>query len=152
MLARILRLPVVLFLLALTGGSVIHRWFPVPLGLPSFAWMMLSGGSLMLAALLLAAAALLTMRRHRTTVEPGQRPSTLVTGGVFGLTRNPIYVALVLLMAAIALMADAVWILVAAAVLWLLLDRIVIRAEERIVEEVFGEQYVAYKGRVRRWL
>ncbi|HYI11380.1 MAG TPA: methyltransferase [Thermoanaerobaculia bacterium] len=152
MIARIVRLPVVLFLLAITVASIIHARFPIPLGMPSFAVAMTAGGILLLAAVAIAGAALAAMKKHRTTVEPWQRPSSLVTGSVFAFTRNPIYLSLLLIVLGLALMADAFWFVVAAAVLWLVLDRVVIRSEERIVEEAFADQYVAYKNRVRRWL
>jgi protein-S-isoprenylcysteine O-methyltransferase Ste14 len=104
------------------------------------------------AAVTIAGAAILTFRRHRTTVEPGQLPSTLVTGGVFAWSRNPIYVALIAIEAAIGIMADSLWILGAALLLWIVLDRVVVRREEEMIESVFGEAFRDYMRRVRKWL
>ena len=152
MLARILALPAVLLMLALTGAAVLEARYPIALGMPSFAWAMASGAAVMLTAVTIAGAAMMQMKKHRTTVEPGQRPATLVTSGIFARTRNPIYLAMVLFVLAIALMADAGWFILAAIVLCIALDRIVIASEQRMIGEAFGEEYAAYRRRVRRWI
>ena len=152
MLARILELPLVLLALALTAASVLQARVPIGLGLPSFRAGMIAGSVLLLAAFATGAAAMMAMRKHRTTVEPGQRPTSLVTSGVFARTRNPIYLAMLLLTLAIAVMTNGAWFVLAAAALCIALDRIVIRSEERMIDEAFGEPYADYKRRVRRWL
>ena len=152
MIARLLRLPAVLLMLAITVAGLVQTRFPLALGVPSFTAGLVAGVALLAIALAIAGSALAVMKRHRTTVEPGQRPSRLVTANVFAFTRNPIYLAMVLIVLALAILADAIWFALGAVVLFVVLDRVVIRAEERIVEDVFGEEYVAYKRRVRRWL
>ncbi len=152
MLVRILKLPVVHLLLAITIASILHARFPLSLGIPSFVWGMSGGVIALVAAVAIAGSAMATMRKHRTTVEPGQRPAHLVTGGVFALTRNPIYLSMLLIVLAIALMTDAVWFVVAAAALCVVLDRVVIRWEERTIEDAFGAEYAEYRRRVRRWI
>lgn len=142
----------VLFFLALTAAAVMQRVAPLESGMPSFALGMALGWGVWAVAALLAGAALHAMMRRGTPVEPGQRPTALVTSGVFNLSRNPIYLALVLATGGVALMTNALWFLLAAAVLWLLLDRIVVRSEERLIEETFGDEYRAYTRRTRRWL
>lgn len=150
MIARILRLPVVHFLCCLIAGSWVQTRFPMAIGF-SFRAGIVIGSCILITALAIALAALSEMRKHRTTVEPGRRPTTLVTSGVFAWSRNPIYVALLLVLAAIAIMADSVWLLGATVLLWILLET-VIRSEERVIEDAFAEPYVEYKRRVRRWL
>lgn len=150
MIARIVRLPAVHFLACLIAGSWIHSRFPLSVGLP-FRMAMVAGSCVLITGLAIAWAAISRMRRHRTTVEPGQRPTALVTNGVFAYSRNPIYVALVLGVAGFAVMADSVWLLIAAFVLWIMLG-MVIRSEERVIAEIFPAEYGEYKRRVRRWL
>lgn len=152
MIVRILRLPAVLFFLFLAAGAAAHRAFPRTIGLPSFEVGMTIGGAMFLAGAAVAAAAILTMRRHHTTVEPWESPSALVSSGVFRISRNPIYLALIVLTVAMAVMFDAIWLLVSALLLAITLDVVVIRAEERLVEEALGEEYRQYKRRVRRWM
>ena len=110
------------------------------------------GCAVLLAGVVVAWAALSELKRHRTTVEPGQRPTALVTSGVFGFTRNPLYITLLLVVSSIAVMVNSLWLIVSAALLWLTLDRVIVRAEEKILDEVFPEEYLAYRSRVRRWV
>lgn len=151
-LDRIMRLPPVIALVCLVAGLAVHRVVPLSLGLPSFEMGMGVGGSLLLAAVCVAVAALSELRRHGTTVEPGQRPTALVTSGIFSFTRNPLYLALLLVLLSLAVMVNSLWLVVSAGLLWLALHRVVVRAEERVIEQVFGEEYTAYRRRVRRWV
>ena len=101
---------------------------------------------------LLGGWALLVMVKRRTPVEPWKDPLHLVTSGPFRWTRNPLYVTLSTLLLALAIMANSAWLGAFAVVLPLLLDRLVIRREEEILERTFGSDYTTYKDRVRRWL
>ena len=90
--------------------------------------------------------------RSRTTRVPGEASTTLVTGGPYRLTRNPMYVGL-----AIAYLGEAGILnqILPVAVLPLViayLNWIVIPLEERRLHSVFGDQYQQYRARVRRWL
>ena len=149
---RILKLPVVHLLLALTAAAVLHARIPIALGMPSFEWGMAGGITLMLLGFTLGISAFLQMRKNGTTVEPGHRPTALVTRGIFARTRNPIYLGMLLLVLAVALMTDGAWFIAAAVVLWVALDRLVIASEERMIGETFGQEYAAYRQRVRRWI
>ena len=81
------------------------------------------------------------------------RPTTsLVFTGPYRWTRNPMYLAMLLLYIGIALLFDIVWALVLTPLVMLLVVRLVIRREERYLEGKFGEEYRQYKGRVRRWI
>lgn len=142
----------VLLCLALAAAAVIQARVPISLGISSFGVAMTAGGILLLTAVAIAGAAMAEMTKHRTTIEPGHRPASLVTKGVFARTRNPIYLAMLLLVLAIALMTNVAWFVPAAVVLSVALDRIVIRSEETMIGEAFGDEYDDYKRRVRRWL
>lgn len=98
--------------------------------------------------------ALRSFRRAETTIDPVriERASRLVTDGVFGLTRNPMYVSLVLMLAALALWLGGPWVWAGPLGFALFIDRLQIRPEERALEALFGADYVRYKSRVRRWI
>lgn len=110
--------------------------------------------ALLVAGLLLMAVAALQFARAKTTINPLRpaRASALVTGGLFRISRNPIYVGDVLLLAALALWLGswpgAVW--VAAFVFYI--DRWQIGPEEAALAGLFGDEYRAYCSRVRRWV
>jgi protein-S-isoprenylcysteine O-methyltransferase Ste14 len=92
--------------------------------------------------------------RHRTTVNPIDpgRASTLVTEGVFGLTRNPMYVGMAGLLAAHAV-ARGGWLTPLPVVGFVAaIDRSQIPAEERALAGLFGDAYDTYRRRVPRWI
>ena len=97
---------------------------------------------------------LLAFRRSRTSINPMKpgKASALVTGGVYQVTRNPMYVGLALLLAAWAVHLSTLWPFLGPALFVLYMNRFQIGPEERVMRDKFGEQYAAYAGRVRRWL
>jgi protein-S-isoprenylcysteine O-methyltransferase Ste14 len=92
------------------------------------------------------------LKAFGTTVRPFEPSSALVTTGVFGLSRNPMYLGMVLLLLGVALLLGTLTPFVIVAVFAALLDVRFIRAEERMLAETFGEDWRAYRNRVRRWL
>jgi protein-S-isoprenylcysteine O-methyltransferase Ste14 len=152
MLQRLLLLPVVLAAFCVTAGAVLQALVPVSLGRYSFDAGLIAGSVLLLLAAGFGGWAILEMKRHRTTVEPGQEPAHLVTSGPFAVSRNPIYVCFLLFVIALAVMLGSAWMAASALVLLVLLDRLVIRREEEVIARKFAAEYAAYRARVRRWL
>lgn len=144
--------PPVLFLACLIAGSVLQYQGPVSIAPYPMAVGLGVGVLLLAAAAVLGGWALREMLTRRTPVEPWKDPVHLVTSGPFRISRNPLYVTLTAVLLAIAVMANSLWLLASAVVLVLLLDTLVIRREEQILAEVFGDAYLAYKARVRRWV
>lgn len=92
--------------------------------------------------------------KHETTVNP-QSPSqatTLVTDGSYSITRNPMFVGMLLVLTAFALWLGAPSAFLAAAAFFLSIDRFQIKMEERFLGQNFGKNYVDYAKRVPRWL
>jgi len=87
-----------------------------------------------------------------TTVFSGGRPSRLVISGWFSLTRNPMYLALVVCLTGFCITRGALLPFLAPVCAWFVYDRLVIPKEERKLEEVFGAEYREYKKKVRRWI
>jgi protein-S-isoprenylcysteine O-methyltransferase Ste14 len=91
-------------------------------------------------------------KQHNTTVKPFETSTTLVTGGVFRFTRNPMYLGFVLLLTGIAILLGSLtpWIVVVA--FPFLMDMRFVRAEEAMLEARFGDSWLEYKRRVGKWL
>lgn len=87
-----------------------------------------------------------------TSVEPFTRADALLTGGVYRFTRNPIYLGMVGFAVAFALKLGSVTPLLVPPVLAVALTRIFIRREEAYLARRFGDDYEAYRQRVRRWV
>jgi protein-S-isoprenylcysteine O-methyltransferase Ste14 len=81
------------------------------------------------------------------------RPTTaIVFTGPYRFTRNPMYLGLALLQAGLAMVTNSLWPLLTLAPVIVAVRRLVIDREERYLEAKFGEEYRAYKARVRRWV
>jgi protein-S-isoprenylcysteine O-methyltransferase Ste14 len=97
---------------------------------------------------------LLAFRRLRTTINPMKpsKASALVTGGVYQVTRNPMYVGLALLLTAWAVHLSMFWPFVGPVLFVIYMNRFQIGPEERVMSGKFGKEHAAYAARVRRWL
>jgi len=105
-----------------------------------------------LVSLPLALATLRVLSRARTPVDPMKPTTALVTEGPFRYSRNPIYVALTLLYVGVALLINALWILLLVVPAVLVLRYGVIAREEAYLTRKFGDAYRQYTAQVRRWL
>ena len=110
------------------------------------------GGALLAAGVALAGWFNTTFHREGTAVEPWKPTTAIVSTGPFRLTRNPAYLGMALVYAGIALMSEALWALAPLPLVLLAIDRGVIAREERYLARKFGQEYLDYKGRVRRWV
>jgi protein-S-isoprenylcysteine O-methyltransferase Ste14 len=99
-------------------------------------------------------AGLVAFRRAKTTVNP-MKPefaSSLVSGGVYRFTRNPMYVGLLFVLIGWAIFLAAPWSLLGPCFFVVYIGRFQIEPEERVLARMFGSEFVSYQGRVRRWL
>ncbi len=144
--------PVGVFLLAGAAMWGVARLLPAAdVDLPARLFIVVV---LVIASGAIAVAGILAFRRHETTVDPTQpgKATSLVVGGVYRHTRNPMYLSLALLLLAwAAYLANIVTLLVIPAFI-AYMHRFQIIPEERALLEKFGDSYTRYAGRVRRWL
>jgi protein-S-isoprenylcysteine O-methyltransferase Ste14 len=144
--------PVAVAAIAALCMWVLARWSP---GLVwGEHWRLGSAMLLLAAGVLVAVAGVLEFRRARTTVNPTtpQAASAMVRSGIYRHTRNPMYLGMLLVLA-----AWAAWLAnpAAAAVLpvfLLYINRFQIEPEERILAGLFAAEFDAYRRSVRRWL
>jgi protein-S-isoprenylcysteine O-methyltransferase Ste14 len=93
-----------------------------------------------------------TIRKADVPIRTDKPVPRLTTEGPFRYSRNPSYLALAMIYAGIASVRNSLWaVLLLAPVVWVI-GREVIGREERYLERAFGEEYLTYKGRVRRWV
>jgi protein-S-isoprenylcysteine O-methyltransferase Ste14 len=148
--ARVRVLPPLLFLVVLVALLLVHR--SVPLSLPGGAVRVASGVAVVALGLALMLWAGRVMLRAHTTVNPWGSASALVTSGPFRFTRNPIYLADLLVYVGVALWVGTWWPLLAIPLLVVTVQWLVIGPEERYLTQRFGGDYTAYRQRVRRWV
>ena len=148
--AGIVAPPPLIYLAALASGLLLNRRFLITF-LPrtmarSLGWPLLGGGVLLLGWFEW------TLRHAGTPASPYKPVSHIVTGGPFRYTRNPGYLSMTMIYTGIASFANALWAILLLPVALLVIQRGVIEREERYLERKFGEEYLGYKARVRRWI
>ena len=142
--------PPLTYLLTLLLGLVLDRRLHLPF-LPHRVARVL-GWPLVGGAMALATWFVRTMRGADTTLDVDKPVSSLVQDGPFRYSRNPGYLSLTMLYAGIAILRNALWAILLLPLLVVVTKRELIEREERYLERTFGEEYLAYKRRVRRWV
>ena len=142
--------PPLTYLLTLLLGLVLDRRLHLPF-LPHrvagvLGWPLVGGG------LALATWFIRKMRGADTTLDVNKPASSLVQDGPFRYSRNPGYLSLVMIYTGIAILRNALWAILLLPLVLVVTQRELIEREERYLERTFGEEYLAYKRRVRRWV
>jgi protein-S-isoprenylcysteine O-methyltransferase Ste14 len=115
---------------------------------------MLAAATIALVGAAFTIAGIVSFRRAKTTVSPlkPESASSLVSSGVYTITRNPMYVGLLSLLVAWAVFLSSPLALVGPLAFFLYIGRFQIAPEERALSNLFGSEYANYRARVRRWL
>ena len=136
----------------LLGIGLSHLWPIHPgfeLAAPARWWL---GGAIIAGAFAFGASAVVLFRRGGQSENPWKPTPHIEERGPFRVTRNPMYLQMLLICIGVAVMRWDVWILVLTPLCAWVLQKLAIEPEEAYLERKFGEAYVAYKRRVRRWL
>jgi len=151
--ADVLVRPPVLYLGGLCAGALIELVMPLGPGLAGGALRpIIIGFGLAAIGLTIGVRAIRQFRDAGTSVQVYEPTEALVTDGLYGWSRNPIYVGLSVLYTGLAIALTSGWtLLVLPIVIWVM-NWGVIDREEAYLETEFGEAYLAYKKKVPRWL
>ena len=148
--AGVIAPPPLIYLAAILLAVALDALWPAPLFSGGLHYWV--GGAVMVCSFALVLACFRLFGRAGTTVPTGQPTAALVSRGPYRHSRNPIYVSMSLLQAGIAITADNVWMLGLLVPVLLIINYGVIVREEAYLERTFGDEYRAYRARVRRWL
>jgi len=146
---HVIAIPPVLF----TGGFVaalLLQWFVPFLPFTRVSWKV-TGFILAIISGILALSAFIVMRR-KTNIDVRKPTLAIVSEGPYRFTRNPLYLSLVLLSLGIGFFFDFPWMVLVLLVIVPIMHFGVIRREERYLEGKFGDLYLIYKAKVRRWI
>ncbi|HUU66210.1 MAG TPA: isoprenylcysteine carboxylmethyltransferase family protein [Methyloceanibacter sp.] len=145
--------PPLLFVVALALGCLLTLILPIGPGLAQPNGLGLTVGFVFTGlGFVLAILAARAFHRAGTHVVPGLPATALVTARPYHLTRNPIYIGLVLVYFGLSIILTSVWVLLLLIPALMILQRGVIEKEEDYLERKFGDAYTRYKARVPRWL
>jgi protein-S-isoprenylcysteine O-methyltransferase Ste14 len=142
--------PPVIYLAGLALAFALDWVWPIAL-LP-VAVQVAVGIPLIVLGLSVVVLAFMRFRRAGTHIEPYKPTTAIVTDGPYGVSRNPIYVAMVAISVGIGILADNLWVLPMLMPTLMVMRFGVIAREERYLETKFGADYRRYKAAVRRWI
>jgi protein-S-isoprenylcysteine O-methyltransferase Ste14 len=142
--------PPLLFVLPIVA-SLALEWF-VPTSFMHGALRWIVGVLIFVAGVALNVVGFITQKRAGTDPIPFNPSTRIVAHGLYRFTRNPMYIGFALCTFGLAVLVDSAWVLLAVPVGLVLIHRIVVTREELYLERKFGEEYLTYKRRVRRWI
>ncbi len=143
-------LPPTYIFVSLVFMLLLYFLFPVATVVP-FPWNLL-GAVPLVAGVFINLVADGVFKKRDTTVKPFEESNVLITDGVFQITRHPMYLGMVFILAGIAVLLGKLTPFVVVPVFACLMDAVFIRVEERMLEEKFPHAWREYKKRVRRWI
>ena len=143
--------PPIVWALTVVAGLVLDWLYPLPF-LPAAAPNGWVGAIVFLAGLALLIWAAMAFRRAGTHVQTIQPTIKIVTDGPYRYSRNPIYIGMFLGLIGLAVGFDSLWLLILLVVFYLVIRYGVVAREEAYLDGKFGDVYLAYTARIRRWL
>jgi protein-S-isoprenylcysteine O-methyltransferase Ste14 len=154
--ASVIARPIRLFPAALLLGFILDRLLPLPFAIPRVGLVHLISAviaaGLILLGMALFAAGVRNFSRAATPLPTNQPARVLVTTGIYGWTRNPIYLGFFLMYVGIGIAVHSAWILALTLPIAVAIRYGVVAREEAYLERCFGDDYRGYKARVRRWV
>lgn len=142
--------PPIIALLCIVIAYFLGRFAPLPFSAPLvFRYI---GLALTFVGFLLGIAAFLEFKKAHTTLDPHGSVKQVVTSGIYGFTRNPIYLGFLLMVVGLPLNSGLYWGFILAPFYIFTMNRLIIQHEEAYLEKKFGKAYTSYTSRVRRWL
>ena len=145
-------MPPLVFFAFLMGAGVLEFGLPMDAGDGWLALRRLIAWPLLLFAGYLALSSWMMFLKSGTHVDPRKPALKIIEGGPFRISRNPMYLSLVIILTALSILHLSIWFLLSTCGLWFILDRKAVEPEEAYLAEKFGERYRAYVSRVRRWI
>jgi protein-S-isoprenylcysteine O-methyltransferase Ste14 len=146
----VIAFPPLIWLIGAVISALVH-FFLIQLPIMSYRACLVCGIIVVILAPTLALSAIVTMKKAGTNVDPSEPALTIVRGGPYRFTRNPMYLALCLLQVALGFFLNDWITLLFVVPLALIFHYGVILREERYLSAKFGEPYLELKREVRRW-
>ena len=145
-------LPPFIFLGFLVVATVLEAVVPLPVLAAHAFPRYLAGAALAACGFVMIAMGMRRFAAAGTNVPPSLPTTALVVDGIYGWTRNPLYLGTTLVCLGLAVAAGSLWAIVLMVPLLWVINVGAVAPEERYLERKFGDAYRSYKGRVRRWV
>lgn len=145
-------MPPVVFLAFLAVAGALEYWCALDHPRGPFGLRGAIALAIFIASGSIAAYAIVAFARAGIYVNPRKPAKQIVEDGPFRFTRNPMYLGLVLVLLSLGVLLLSAWFFLSAIGPWFVLDRFVIVPEEAYLEQKFGDRYLQYRKRARRWI
>jgi len=143
--------PPLIYLVPFVLGVLLHFWRAAPITSNSIAGHIV-GWPLVVLSIVLMIFAIQTFKKAGEDKNVRTATHSIVTSGPFAFTRNPMYLAMLILYVGLAIIINTLWPLFFLPIVLIVMHYGVIFREEEYLENKFGEEYIDYKKRVRRWI
>ena len=130
---------------------LLQKYFPIGNGFLQTSIAYVSGAIFIVAGLAFSIPALRQFIKTKNTVITVKPATSLQTGGIYSLTRNPMYLGLLLVYTGLAFIFGNWWTFLLLPVLFVLVTCLIILPEEKYLSEAFRNSYPVYKKNTRRW-
>jgi protein-S-isoprenylcysteine O-methyltransferase Ste14 len=150
--AGVIALPPLIVLGFLAGAALLEAIVPLPVRVAHSLARYLAGATLAAGGFVIIAIGTRRFAAAGTNVPPTLPTTALVVDGIYGRTRNPLYLGLTLAYLGLGVAAGSMWAIGLVVPLLWVINVGVVKREERYLERKFGDVYRAYKARVRRWI
>lgn len=137
------------FVINLIAIILLELAFPLALTFPA---VLPFGLLFLLTAIVIALWSKYIYSRHQTSYDPKEKAVYLITDGIYSLSRNPIYIALIFAFVGISLILSLHYCVLGALNLFVILSKVVIPHEEKELHTIFGKEYLNYKSFTPKWL
>lgn len=91
-------------------------------------------------------------KKYKQKAGPNNSITNIIDTGIYNYSRNPIYLAVILINIGIALLCNSLWILIDTFIIGICLDYFLIQKEEKFLQNKFGNTFIEYKNKVRKWI
>lgn len=144
--------PPLYFFVCLGSGVLLEYLFPIHISNLSLLLRVIVGCIFMLISGYFALSAFVVLIRNKTPFDTAKSTVTIVTDGSFQFSRNPLYLSLLLLLFGVAFLMFSLWLFLTIPILFTLFLLYAVKPEESYLSQKFGEEYLDYSAKVRRWI
>ncbi|HMG66715.1 MAG TPA: isoprenylcysteine carboxylmethyltransferase family protein [Chitinophagaceae bacterium] len=144
--------PPLIYVLIFIAGAFIQKKVPLDNTIFQSRTVKIIGIIFLCFALFFSVRSLRQFFKSKNTLIPFKPASSLQTGGIYSISRNPMYVALAIVYLGIACLVGNWWNIILFPILILVVQEYIIKSEERYLQREFQQQFKDYRKKVRRWL
>ncbi len=145
-------LPPIYFFACLGIGLFLEYLFPIHLVSLSLIPRAIVGCTFTLISLYFAVSGFITLINNNTSFDTAKSTTKIVISGAYRFSRNPLYLSLLLLLFGIAFLMLSFWLFFTVPILFVLFLFKAVKPEESYLSQKFGQEYLDYSAKVRRWI